>query len=199
MTARTLSALLFGAAVLIGCGPTLQVKTDFDHAAKFARYRSFQMGEGRVIEKGTVSDNTIVKDRVDAAIRAGLATRGLVQNADHADLIARFAVGARTVRELEGVGYPLAVGVWGAYPEDFWVTDPGGVQHGGQQFAEPGVLHRARIGDGRPRLHPEGGQPGFRAVSAGVTGRCSPNFPSGTQANRRGVLARDAHHGDRLG
>src|SRR5438552_17952119 len=123
MTARTLCALLFGAAVLIGCGPTLQVKTDVDHAAKFARYRSFQMGVGRVIEKGTVSDNTIVKDRVDAAIRAGLATRGLVQNADHADLIARFAVGARTVRELEGVGYPLAVGVWGAYPEDFWVTE----------------------------------------------------------------------------
>jgi hypothetical protein len=55
MTARTLSALLFGAAVLIGCGPTLQVKTDFDHAVQFARYRTFQMGEGRVIEKGTAS------------------------------------------------------------------------------------------------------------------------------------------------
>lgn len=123
MTARILSALLFAAAILIGCGPTLQVKTDFDHRVSFAHYRSFQMGEGRVIEKGTVSDNTIVKDRVDAAIRGGLATRGLVPNADHADLIARFAVGARTVRELEGVGYPLSVGVWGAYPEDFWVTE----------------------------------------------------------------------------
>ncbi|HMF41808.1 MAG TPA: DUF4136 domain-containing protein [Polyangia bacterium] len=123
MTVRTISALLFGVAVLIGCGPTLHVKTDFDHAAQFAHYRSFQMGEGRVIEKGTVTDNTIVKDRVDAAIRGGLAARGLVQNADRADLIARFAVGARTVRELEGVGYPLAVGVWGAYPEDFWVSE----------------------------------------------------------------------------
>lgn len=123
MSIRTISALLFGAAVLIGCGPTLQVRTDFDHAARFAQYRSFQMGEGRVIEKGTVSDNTIVKDRVDAAIRGGLAARGFVPSADHADLIARFAIGARTVRELEGVGYPLAVGVWGAYPEDFWVAE----------------------------------------------------------------------------
>ena len=123
MTGRTISALLFGLAVLLGCGPTLHVKTDFDHAAAFNRYRSFQMGEGKVIERGTASDNTIVKDRVDAAIRSGLATRGLVPGTDHPDLIARFAVGARTVRELEGVGYPLAIGVWGAYPEDFWVSE----------------------------------------------------------------------------
>ena len=125
MTARwrVLSALMFAAAILIGCGPTLHVKTDFDHAVQFAQYRSFQMGEGRVIEKGTVTDNTIVKDRVDAALRSGLAARGLAPNVDRADLIARFAVGARTVRELEGVGYPLAVGVWGAYPEDFWVSE----------------------------------------------------------------------------
>jgi hypothetical protein len=123
MTGRTISALLFGLAVLLGCGPTLQVKTDFDHAAAFRQYRSFQMGEGKVIERGTASDNTIVKDRVDAAIRSGLATRGLVKATDHPDLIARFAVGARTVRELEGVGYPLSIGVWGAYPEDFWVSE----------------------------------------------------------------------------
>jgi hypothetical protein len=120
---RTIGAVMFGLAVLIGCGPTLHVKTDFDHAARFAQYRSFQMGEERVIEKGTVSDNTIVKDRVDGAIRGGLAARGLAQSQEHPDLIARFAVGARTVRELEGVGYPMAVGVWGAYPEDFWVTE----------------------------------------------------------------------------
>ena len=42
------------------------------------QYRSFQMGEGKVIEKGTVTENTIVKDRVDAAVQNGLVTRGLV-------------------------------------------------------------------------------------------------------------------------
>jgi hypothetical protein len=123
MRIRTVSAFLFGFAVLLGCGPTLQVKTDFDHGATFNQYRSFQMGEGKVIEKGTATENTIVKDRVDAAVQNGLATRGLIQAADHADLIARFAVGARTVRELEGVGYPVGVGMWGAYPPDFWVTE----------------------------------------------------------------------------
>src|SRR5262245_59269352 len=78
MTGRTISALLFGIAVLLGCGPTLQVKTDFDHTATFTHYRSFRMGEERVIERGTVTENTIVKDRIDAAIRNSLVTRGLM-------------------------------------------------------------------------------------------------------------------------
>jgi hypothetical protein len=123
MKCRAVSALLFGFAVLVGCGPTLQVKTDFDHAATFGQYRSFQMGEGKVIEKGTVTENTIVKDRIDVAVKNGLATRGLVQAPDHADLIARFAVGVRSVKELEGVGYPVAIGMWGAYPNDYWIVD----------------------------------------------------------------------------
>ena len=45
--------VLFGLAIFLGCGPTLQVKTDFDHSATFRQYRSFQMGEGQVIEKGS--------------------------------------------------------------------------------------------------------------------------------------------------
>jgi hypothetical protein len=123
MSGRTVSALLFGIAVLLGCGPTLQVRTDFDHSATFNQYRSFQMGEGKVIEKGTVTENTIVKDRIDAAVRNGLVTKGLTPTLAHADLIARFAAGARTVKELQGIGYPVGVGIWGAYPEDFWVTE----------------------------------------------------------------------------
>src|SRR5262245_4033338 len=123
MTGRTVSALLVGIAVLLGCGPALQVRTDFDHTASFNQYRSFQMGEGRVIEKGTVTENTIVKDRIDAAVRNGLVTKGLTPALADADLIARFAAGARTVKELQGIGYPVGVGVWGAYPQDFWVTE----------------------------------------------------------------------------
>jgi hypothetical protein len=124
MNVRAFGALLLGGVLLVGCGPTLEVRTDFDHAAAFNQYRSFQMGEGKVIEKGTVSENTIVKDRIDTAVEKGLQTRGLVPAAgEHPDLIARFAVGVRTVKELEGVGYPAAVGMWGAYPTDFWVTE----------------------------------------------------------------------------
>ena len=72
MKCRAVSALLFGFAALVGCGPTLQVKTDFDHKAAFGQYRSFQMGEGKVIETGALTENTIVKDRVDVAVQNGL-------------------------------------------------------------------------------------------------------------------------------
>ena len=77
MKCRECTALLFGIAMFLGCGPTLQVKTDFDHHATFQQYRSFRMGEGKVIERGAVTDNTIVKDRVNTALRNGLMTRGL--------------------------------------------------------------------------------------------------------------------------
>ena len=123
MNGRIVTMVLFGLVIFLGCGPTLQVKTDFDHHATFQQYRSFRMGEGRVIERGAVTDNTIVKDRVNAALRDGLMTRGLQPGMEQADLIARFAVGARTVTELEGVGHPLVIGMWGAYPGDFWVTE----------------------------------------------------------------------------
>src|SRR4051812_2332862 len=123
MKARLVATVLFGVAAFLGCAPTLQVKTDFDHAAVFTGYRSFQMGEGTVVEKGGPSENTIVKDRVAAALRDGLMMRGLTPAPAGGDLIARFAVGARTVKELEAVGYPWAIGMWGAYPGDFWVTE----------------------------------------------------------------------------
>ena len=123
MSGRILTMVLFGLAIFLGCGPTMQVKTDFDHTATFNQYRSFQMGEGKVIEKGTPTENTIVKNRVDAAVRNSLVTRGLEHTPVSGDLIARFAVGARTVKELQGVGYPVGVGMWGAYPQDFWVTE----------------------------------------------------------------------------
>src|SRR4029077_6856978 len=75
MHARLLTTLLFGLALFLGCSPALQVRMDFDHSATFAAYHSFQMGEGKVIEKGAPSENSIVKDRVNVGVRAGLVMR----------------------------------------------------------------------------------------------------------------------------
>ena len=77
MNARLLTTVLFGLAVFLGCAPTLAGEDGLRPPAAFTQYRSFQMGEGKVIEKGAPSENTIVKDRVDAAVRDGLVTRGL--------------------------------------------------------------------------------------------------------------------------
>ena len=52
--------------MFLGCGPTLQVKTDFDHHASF-QSRSF---------RARVTDNTIVKDRVNGHGRCRLDPEG---------------------------------------------------------------------------------------------------------------------------
>jgi len=113
------------AAVLcLGCGPTLQVRTDYDHTVAFTRYQTFAIGEAKVLEKGAVTENSFVKDRIDNAIKQAMLGRGLSQGATNADLMVKYAAGARTVRELETAGVPPMVGpMWGPYPQDFWVSE----------------------------------------------------------------------------
>jgi hypothetical protein len=107
-----------------GCGPTLQVKTDFDHTISFTRYQTFALGDGKVLEKGAITENSFVKDRIDKAITQAMTGRGLSLGGTQPDLVVRYAAGARTVRELETAGVPPMVGpMWGPYPQDFWVTE----------------------------------------------------------------------------
>ena len=112
MKCRACTALLFGIAMFLGCGPTLQVKTDFDHHATFQQYRSFRMGEGKVIERGAVTDNTIVKDRVNTALRNGLMTRGLQPGWQRIHRAVRRR--RAHVTELEA-SVSARIGMWGAY------------------------------------------------------------------------------------
>jgi len=108
----------------LGCGPTLQVRTDYDHTVTFTRYQTFSIGEAKVIEKGAVTENSFVKDRIDNAITQALLGRGLTKGGTNADLAVKYAAGARTVRELETAGVPPMVGpMWGPYPQDFWVSE----------------------------------------------------------------------------
>jgi hypothetical protein len=125
---KALMVSLVGVVGLLvsACGPTLQVKTDYDRQATFSQYRSFRIDEGQFIEKGVPTQNTIVKDRIQAALHNQLSAQGLTPAGEAADLAVRYAAGARTVKELEsvGYGYPMAVGpYWGPYPGDFWVNE----------------------------------------------------------------------------
>ena len=108
------------------CGPTLQVRTDYDRQATFAQYQTFRIDEGQFLEKGVPSQNTIVKDRIHASLHNQLSAEGMTPAGERADLAVRYVAGARTVKELEsvGYGYPMAVGpYWGPYPGDFWVNE----------------------------------------------------------------------------
>jgi hypothetical protein len=123
----TRALVVLGLIVLVlclGCGPTLQVRTDYDHTVGFTQYRTFALGESKVLEKGAIAENSFVKDRIDRAIEQALTARGLALAAAEADLVVKYAAGARTVRELETAGVPPMVGpMWGPYPQDFWVTE----------------------------------------------------------------------------
>ncbi len=125
MTKNTKGILLF-AVVGAGCGPSLQVRTDFDRAVDFSQYRTFRMGEGRRIPNGTVAtQNTLVKDRIDSALTSRLAAEGLAPavGGQTADLVVRYVAGARTKQELESVGWGGPY--WGPpyYGDDIWVRE----------------------------------------------------------------------------
>jgi len=124
-TRRILGALLFG-IVGAACGPSLQVRTDFDRAADFNQYRTFSIGEARQIPSDTgATQNTLVKDRIDNALRSQLAAEGLTPAAggQAADLVVRYVAGARTKQELESVGWGGPYGGYPYYGDDIWVRE----------------------------------------------------------------------------
>src|SRR4051794_23936891 len=81
---------LIALVLCLGCGPTLQVRTDYDHTVSFTRYQTFTIGEAKVIEKGAVTENSFVKDRIDNAIRQAMIARGLTQGGTQADLVVKY-------------------------------------------------------------------------------------------------------------
>jgi hypothetical protein len=128
-----MNVMKIGTGVLVGglllglaCGPMLQVRTDFDRAADFQRFRTFTIGEGRQVGKtATGMPNTLVKDRIDSALRSQLGAEGLVPAsvAETPDLTVRYIAGARTKQELEGVGWGGPY--WGSpyYTDDVWLRE----------------------------------------------------------------------------
>src|SRR5262245_41724957 len=83
------------------CAPTLSVRTDYDRNVDFSQFRTFRVGTGQVIESGSIPPNTMVKDRIDRALWGTLAGKGFTPVAQRdADLVVRYAAGARTVQEL---------------------------------------------------------------------------------------------------
>jgi hypothetical protein len=122
---RSLWGLLVLAIMAGGCGPSLRVRTDFDRGVNFAKYRTYRLTEGKLVGSAVAMQNTLVKDRIDAALRSELASEGLAQAGQDPDLLVRYAAGARTVRELESVGYPVGPygGPYGPMYGDVWVEE----------------------------------------------------------------------------
>jgi len=90
-------------AALAGCA-TVSVATDYDHAADFSSYHTFRIGGGHLVHEGVADDaNTLVKERIENALRAALQGKGLHEAAENADLQVGYYGGARTRTEVEGM------------------------------------------------------------------------------------------------
>lgn len=114
------------AGLLAACGPTLNVKTDYDQLANFNQFRTYRLEQGQLVGE-RLSGNTLVKDRIDGALRAQLRGEGLAPTARDPDLVVRYSAGARTVQELYSSGWPAfpyygyEYGVFG--PADAYVAE----------------------------------------------------------------------------
>lgn len=102
MKLRKIRAALAGLAVCtgLGCGAT-QVRTEHDPHASFARYHTFALRQGRVINDGWLDKrDTLVRDRIDTALRGELSEKGLEPTTLNPDLIVAYTARTRTIEKV---------------------------------------------------------------------------------------------------
>jgi len=127
--------------VTIGGCATTRVSTDYDSRANFRNYRTFVVEQGQILSEGRPDPgDTLVRDRVDAALSAELAEKGLRPNEGDPDLIVRYTAQTYTRPEVRydpgwGVGpfwlwgpysslapyYPVGLDLWYPVGLDLWV------------------------------------------------------------------------------
>jgi hypothetical protein len=110
-----LSALLGLFVAVGGCAMT-QVSADSDPRANFATYRTFQVQGGQVINQGQPDPNdTLIRDRVVAALYSELQEKGLRPAQQDPDLIVKYTTQTYTHPELRYDPGWDAFGAWGPY------------------------------------------------------------------------------------
>jgi hypothetical protein len=115
----------FGLVLLSSaCATAVSVATDFDHAADFSKYRTYQLIGGHIVVNGVLDDgNTLVKDRINIALAGALKAKGLAQvqpgDTTAPDLIVGYVAGARRRTEIEGMG-PYSPGVGPYWNAGWW-------------------------------------------------------------------------------
>jgi len=115
LTAGSMTALLAACA----SGPT--VKSDYDHQADFAQYRTF----GYMTPLGTdkAGYNTLLTERLKSATRGQMEMRGYTYSATNPDLLVNF--GAKLQQQTEVVPGPAPMGPYYGYRAGFYGGWPG--------------------------------------------------------------------------
>ncbi|HVV17278.1 MAG TPA: DUF4136 domain-containing protein [Polyangia bacterium] len=119
---------LLALAVATSACATLKIATDFDHAANFSQYRTFKLVGGTLLVNGVPDKgNTLVKRRIEDALRAALIAKGLTETLGRPDLLVGYHAGARSRTEIEtmptygpNLGPYWYGGWWGPGFQDWW-------------------------------------------------------------------------------
>ena len=128
--------IVYGPAVMIAafcCGcATTQISTDHDPRADFADYRTFAVQSGQVLRNGRVdAHDTLMRDRIDGALKNGFQAKGLETETKNPDLIVTYVAGAQTYVAPD-------TGAWGYGDYAYGLGDSYG--DGTYQFQEGSLL-----------------------------------------------------------
>jgi hypothetical protein len=112
-----LVALAFVAILMSAC-TTLQVGSDYDHAASFHAYKTFAIMQ----RNHSGVSNPLVAVRTSDAIRADLLQKGFVEATDpsKADFTVDFTIGARERTDINAYPEPYVGPTWGWGTMGWW-------------------------------------------------------------------------------
>jgi len=117
-------ALLMAAALLLqGCATQADVRSDYDHAADFAKYRTFNFVPQPSTDKAGYS--TLLTQDLKNAVTAQMEKRGYTLS-DNPDLLINFSGKLREKQDIESVPgpyYGYRAGFYGAWPGYGWGSD----------------------------------------------------------------------------
>ncbi len=103
-----LAAALIGGALLVGCnssdGP--KVTTDYAPNTNFAQYHTYAFQPGRIMTKFGANDpnNTLLNNRIQAAVASALPEKGLNPTTQNPDLVITYIAGAQNKQQIEDLG-----------------------------------------------------------------------------------------------
>ncbi len=91
------------AALAAGAVLAQKVHTEFDGAADFSAYKTYAIRNGRIRSKDPALDNSLVQKKIENALKAQLAAKGLQEAAERPDVVATYVLGAANTREVDVV------------------------------------------------------------------------------------------------
>lgn len=91
---------------------SIDVRTDFDPAADFTKFKSFAFAGLAETNKGGIFDNSLTRKRIESAVGGELTGKGLQQVGldQHPDLLVYYRVGIQEKQRVESTGAPGGYG-----------------------------------------------------------------------------------------